>query len=108
MQCSLLSRHPLVANNRKAILPLLLTFHLMSSVCAQSVPMSKVWDKTFGGPVDDYLRAAIATPDTGYLLGGYSFQGSEGGANEDKSVYNYLIVKVDRSGKKEWSKSFGG
>ncbi|MEA5141408.1 T9SS type A sorting domain-containing protein [Arcicella rigui] len=60
-----------------------------------------IWNKTFGGTKDDYLVKIIRTSDGGFLIGGTSQSGVNG--------YNdYLIVKVDVNGNKQWAKFFGG
>ena len=69
----------------------------------------KEWDRTYGGTDHDYLISALQTADGGYLLGGHSL--SEVGA--DKSAANrgegdYWVVKVSKSGQKEWDRAYGG
>ena len=74
---------------------------------------NKIWDKTFGGSETDNLTCAIALPDSGFLLGGYSNSGISG----DKSQPNcntvnpsddYWVVRTDKNGNKLWDKTFGG
>ncbi|WP_162056439.1 malectin domain-containing carbohydrate-binding protein [Pontibacter pamirensis] len=70
---------------------------------------TKLWDKTLGGNAGDYLQDIVATPDGGYLLGGFSLSG----VGNDKTTpnqggYDYWIVKLDRNGVKLWDKTFGG
>ncbi len=74
----------------------------------QSAIPIKLWDKTLGSSVDDYLNAMVATSDGGYLLGGYSFQGLEGGSESNPGQQDYVVIKVDKDGNKEWSKTLGG
>ncbi|PSR54000.1 hypothetical protein AHMF7605_10950 [Adhaeribacter arboris] len=67
------------------------------------------WDRTFGGSSQDFFQYLQPTNDGGYILGGYS-NSPVGG---DKSVvasagFDYWIIKIDGSGKKQWDKSFGG
>ncbi|RDC64880.1 T9SS type A sorting domain-containing protein [Adhaeribacter pallidiroseus] len=77
----------------------------------------KVWDKTFGGSQYDFLKALVATPDGGYLLGGTS----QSGISKDKTEANkgepdkygspdtdYWVVKIDANGNKLWDKTIGG
>ena len=69
----------------------------------------KQWDKTFGGKGKDFLQSMQQTRDGGYILAGYSNSPVSG----DKSVvasldFDYWIVKIDASGKKQWDKAFGG
>ncbi|QMU31048.1 T9SS type A sorting domain-containing protein [Adhaeribacter radiodurans] len=73
----------------------------------------KMWEKTFGGENYDFLKAVVATPDGGYLLGGFSSSGKsedKSEANKSKESYysDYWLVKIDANGKKEWDKTYGG
>ncbi|MEH6405994.1 MAG: cadherin domain-containing protein, partial [Leeuwenhoekiella sp.] len=71
---------------------------------------NKIWDKTLGGiDFSAYLVKIIATPDGGYLVGGYNGYRT---AHEDKSEpskggADYWIVKIDASGTKLWDKTLG-
>jgi hypothetical protein len=70
---------------------------------------NKVWDKTFGGSSDDFLRSLHQTSDGGYILGGSStspISGDKSGASQ--GVRDYWIVKLDDDGNKLWDKTFGG
>ncbi|GAB3702423.1 Ig-like domain-containing protein [Spirosoma flavus] len=68
------------------------------------------WQKTYGGNKNDQLLTIIATPDGGYLLGGYSSSvagtGNKVAANYGES--DYWMVKINGSGNYVWDKSFGG
>lgn len=75
-----------------------------------------LWDKTFGGEEDDFLKAMIPTPDGGFLLGGYSYSGlgaNKTEASRDTST-NYMytsdfwLIKINGSGSKIWDKTIGG
>ena len=72
-------------------------------------PLVKMWDYRYGGTYPDELTAFQQTRDDGFILAGYS----NSGANGDKSQptygsYDYWIVKLDKSGIKEWDADFGG
>ncbi|RDC58788.1 T9SS type A sorting domain-containing protein [Adhaeribacter pallidiroseus] len=80
---------------------------------------NKLWDKTFGSDVADNFTSLIATPDGGYLLGGYTAGGKSGDKTElsldAMDVYtdrlnsnDYWVVKIDNKGEKEWDKTVGG
>src|SRR6266540_3226257 len=65
------------------------------------------WSHFYGGSGEDYLVHMITTSDSGYLLGGATY------SNDSECVGNhgdrdYLVVKVDSTGKRQWSKVFGG
>ncbi|QMU29532.1 T9SS type A sorting domain-containing protein [Adhaeribacter radiodurans] len=67
----------------------------------------KQWDKTFGGNNGDNLTSLVATPDGGYLVGGYSrspISGdkTQGGTGSEE----FWIIKIDSNGNKVWDKIF--
>ncbi|WP_158267494.1 T9SS type A sorting domain-containing protein [Adhaeribacter arboris] len=70
---------------------------------------TKIWDKRFGGTLDEVLGSFTQTQDGGFLLGGTSYSGR----NRDKSEMSrgksdYWIVRTDKDGNKLWDKTFGG
>jgi Secretion system C-terminal sorting domain len=88
------------------------------------------WQKTIGGMGQEKLKTICTTKDGGYILGGSSSSpnpfpstgsGQAGGEfdPEELKLYgekkseafgnmDYWLVKLDRKGKIEWQKSFGG
>lgn len=70
---------------------------------------NKIWDKTYGGSQRDHLIKAIKTPDGGFLLAGttVSNDGDVTGTGYH-GMEDYLMIKVDANGNKQWSKCFGG
>jgi gliding motility-associated-like protein len=67
------------------------------------------WDTRYGGVLDDQLYEVKVMNDGNYLICG----GSASGYSVDKSSpnlgsYDYWIIKMDKTGKKIWDKSFGG
>ncbi|QMU31043.1 T9SS type A sorting domain-containing protein [Adhaeribacter radiodurans] len=72
----------------------------------------KEWDKSFGGSGQDELQTMIATPDGGFLLGGFSSSGKSGEKSEanrggNNGTYDYWVVKIGANGTKQWDKTFG-
>jgi uncharacterized delta-60 repeat protein len=61
----------------------------------------KEWQKTFGGSDSDQAHSLIQTTDGGYAVAGTTC--SYGAGNWD-----FLVIKLDGNGKKEWEKTFGG
>lgn len=59
------------------------------------------WNKTFGNEKFDAGKSLLELNDEGYLLGGFSVSSTE--PEEDM-----LIIKVDKTGKTQWNKTFGG
>ncbi|QMU30549.1 T9SS type A sorting domain-containing protein [Adhaeribacter radiodurans] len=71
--------------------------------------IKKLWDKTFGGFNREVLTAMIATPDGGYLVGGYSVSGkSADKSNTSRGNKDYWLVKLNAQGVKVWDKTYGG
>ncbi|GAA4299280.1 hypothetical protein GCM10023183_08300 [Nibribacter koreensis] len=77
------------------------------------------WDRTIGGDRNDDLRALLATPDGGFLLGGWSDSNVSGDKTEprlDAEAFpdgrvggaDYWVVKIDAMGAKLWDRTFGG
>jgi hypothetical protein len=60
-----------------------------------------MWERTYGGPQDEYGWSMAPTPDGGYVLGGQTDSFGEG--EED----GYL-VKVNAQGEEIWSQTYGG
>ncbi|RDC65605.1 T9SS type A sorting domain-containing protein [Adhaeribacter pallidiroseus] len=56
---------------------------------------AKVWDKTFGGTIDEELRASIYTQAGGYLLAGRSYFGKNGDKRQDSQGDSaYWLIKI--------------
>jgi len=60
-----------------------------------------VWERTYGGPEDDFAWALSRSSDGGYILGGQTESYGEG----DKDGY---LVKVNSLGEEIWSQTYGG
>ncbi|RDC64875.1 T9SS type A sorting domain-containing protein [Adhaeribacter pallidiroseus] len=72
-------------------------------------PVTKIWEKAFGGSAGEIFTNIIPTPDGGYLLGGTSSSGKNGDkSTPGKGSEDYWIVKIDNNGTKIWDKTFGG
>jgi hypothetical protein len=68
---------------------------------------NSVWNKTFGGTGEDWFTSAVKSNDGGYVLTGYS-NSSDGDIGQTKGNYDGWIMKIDASGNKGWSITFGG
>ena len=90
---------------RKALLFVVIfaTLAFITVGCASgTTPPEEAWNKTFGGADVDYARAVQQTTDGGYILAGST---ELGGATYP---VDFLLVKTDSNGSKEWDKTFGG
>lgn len=67
-----------------------------------------LWEKTFGGALDDQLMDATAV-DGGYILTGHSPSGVSGEKSEEaRGEWDYWLVKIDDQGDILWDKTYGG
>jgi len=71
------------------------------------------WQKNYGGSDTDVGKSIIQTEDGGYLIVGYSNSAigqdvTDHHANSGTFFNDFWTVKVNSSGEKEWTKSYGG
>ncbi len=59
-----------------------------------------VWQKTFGGGLDDFAFSIQQTTDGGYIVAGYTFSFGVAG--------DAYVLKLNPSGELQWQKTFGG
>lgn len=62
---------------------------------------NQIWDKTFGGPDDDWINILIQSDDGGYVLAGKTYSYGAGGGDA-------WIIKLDSVGNKIWEQILGG
>ena len=68
-----------------------------------------VWQNTIGGSGYDQLYSITATPDGGYVLGGYSSSNISADKTENCFGNNdYWVVKIDSLGAIVWQNTIGG
>jgi hypothetical protein len=71
--------------------------------------LGKIWDKSYGGNLDDYITCILATSDGGHLLGGWSRSELSGDRTQaNKGDGDYWLVKINANGDKVWDKAYGG
>jgi hypothetical protein len=68
---------------------------------------NKVWQKTYGGSKYESKAALTVTTDGVYLLTGHT-ESNDGDVSGNHGSWDVLVLKVDASGSKIWSKTFGG
>ncbi len=59
-----------------------------------------VWMKTYGGPGEDGSRDVLQTPDSGFVIAGYTNSFSPGN-------YDLYLIKTDANGDTVWTKTYG-
>lgn len=75
------------------------------AICQFSLPHQR----TIGGNSDDYINSTVKTADGGLILAGNSNSEISGEKTEiSKGSHDYWIVKLNKAGKIEWDKTFGG
>ncbi|GGD57566.1 hypothetical protein GCM10011514_22080 [Emticicia aquatilis] len=70
---------------------------------------NKVWDKQYGGNIDDLLLDGFVENDNSYILAGHtnsdlSFDVSQ----NSRGSQDYWVIKIDSLGNKVWDIRFGG
>jgi hypothetical protein len=63
-----------------------------------------VFNKTFGGSENDFAYSIQQTTDGGYIVAGQTDSYGNGGLLKP----DVWVVKLDKTGNKEWDKTFGG
>jgi len=70
---------------------------------------TKVWDKRYGGSLDETLGSFTETRNGGFLLGGTSLSGKSGDKSQaSQGGSDYWAVKTDKDGNLLWEKTYGG
>ena len=59
-----------------------------------------LWHKAYGGANIDYGKSVVETLDSGFIACGYS--------NSENLNYDIFLVKINKNGILQWSKSIGG
>jgi len=68
---------------------------------------NKEWRNYFGGTNDDRSFDIVQTPDNGYLVVGAS-ESLDFDVLDNKGGHDFWVVKINESGQKVWTKSYGG
>lgn len=68
-----------------------------------------LWEKSMGGTHAEYVFDAIATPDYGSILVGGTLSDKSGDIEtKTKGDFDFLVLKLDEYGNKEWVNTYGG
>jgi hypothetical protein len=69
---------------------------------------NKVWDKAFGGSLNEHVYTLVSTKDGAFMIGGHSYSGISGHKSEaSRGSADYWVVKFDQEGRKIWDKTLG-
>jgi len=82
---------------------------MMQTASAQIISPTVQWQRTFGGTGEEELHSAVATPDGGLLIAGYSMSGTNDlKTSPNFGLVNFWVIRVDSSGNRLWDKTYGG
>ena len=66
-----------------------------------------VWQKFYGGSMNEYAWSLSIAPDGGYIVAGET-ESSNGDITVNHGIRDYWVIKLDISGNLVWQKSLGG
>ncbi|NER09842.1 hypothetical protein SAMN06265375_101639 [Muriicola jejuensis] len=66
------------------------------------------WIRSFGGSGDDTPRSVVQTDDGGFAVLGFSNSTDGDLQHKSANVNDYWLLKTDRNGNVEWSRTYGG
>lgn len=70
-----------------------------------------IWKKNYGGPYSETALSIVPTPDSGYAILGVS-TGAGGDIpmhyTSSQFLMDWVLIKIDKNGNKEWVKVLGG
>ncbi|QMU31032.1 T9SS type A sorting domain-containing protein [Adhaeribacter radiodurans] len=70
---------------------------------------SQLWDKTYGGTLNETLTGIVQASNGGFLLGGSSLSDKGGNKSEvSRGGSDFWLVRVDKNGNQVWDKTYGG
>lgn len=70
---------------------------------------NKIWDKRFGGSLDDRGQSVVASPDGGFVLAGLTFSPADGDLSQpSQGSSDFWTIKINTDGNLVWEKRFGG
>ncbi len=66
-----------------------------------------VWQKSYGGSLNDYMYALTPTTDGGFMLVGSS-ESNDGDVGSNQGGSDIWVLKIDTNGDLVWSRTYGG
>lgn len=99
----------IIANTTESGMPYVTNSYGISDIWLLKIDLQGniIWQKSFGGSGDDFVKSIKPTIDNGYIIIGNSLS-SNGILNENKGELDVWILKTDSNGQLLWQKTFGG
>ena len=66
-----------------------------------------IWQKTFGGSLEDVVESGQQTSDGGFIMAGRSYS-NDGDVTGNHGDCDFWVVKTNASGGIQWQKTYGG
>jgi len=76
------------------------------SFCAHAQP-GLLWEKSYGGSMNDWVAATSPAPDGGLVFAGYS-NSNDGDVTGNHGGFDWWVARIDSSGSLLWKKTLGG
>jgi len=84
-------------------------FMAVQAASAQVNSPSIQWQRTFGGTGEEEIHCAVAMPDGGVLVCGYSMSATNDvKTSPNFGLLNFWVLRVDYDGNRIWDKTYGG
>ena len=70
---------------------------------------AKLWERSFGGALDDGLFSMLQTTNGDFVLGGYSESGNTGNkTSPNRGGRDFWVIRLDANGNAIWDQTYGG
>ena len=70
---------------------------------------AKLWERSFGGTLDDGLFSMLQTTNGDFVLGGYSESGVTGNkTSPNRGGRDFWVIRLDANGDAIWDRTYGG
>jgi gliding motility-associated-like protein len=68
-----------------------------------------IWDKSYGGDLEEQCQYIFPTSDGHFFLGGSSRSNLSGSKTDiNRGLFDFWLVKIDEEGTQIWDKTYGG
>ena len=70
---------------------------------------ARLWERAFGGTLDDGLFSMLQTTNGDFVLGGYSESGISGNkTSPNRGGRDFWVIRLDANGNAVWDQTYGG